>query len=48
MKLKENFNKMTIRTAMLCDSEYWAIKKKICRENESEVRLLRWMSGNTL
>ena len=48
MKLKEKIYRMDIRLVMLCGLECWAIKKQIQKMSVSEMRMLRWMSGNTL
>jgi len=48
MKLKKLFYKIAIRLVVLCGLKYWATKKHVKKVSVAEMRMLRWMSENTL
>ena len=36
-----------VRSAMLCGTECWTIKKHVHKINVVEMKILSWISGNT-
>ena len=48
-RLKGKFYHVAIRLALLYGIEYWPVKKVLGQRIEvTEMRMLRWMCGNTM
>ncbi|XP_060191726.1 uncharacterized protein LOC132621465 [Lycium barbarum] len=46
-KLKGKFYKVMVRPTMLYGAECWPVKKSHIQKKVAEMRMLRWMCGNT-